>query len=110
MVICWNTGSTTGNASWEPECNQDRKEGEGEEEHLQGRSRRAVSLEMRKKIDSEVVKMMQLQNQTVSHKAIYTEGQIHAFHFLSWRIKKIKRSGIPSLSTPPLFWVLIEKY
>lgn len=57
-----------------------------EEEHLQGRSRRAVSLEMRKKIDSEVVKMMQLQNQVVGHSAIYMEGQIHAFNFLSCRI------------------------
>lgn len=73
-----------------------------------------MSLEMRKKIDSEVVKMMQLQNQTVRHKAIYTEGQIHAFHFLSRRIKKIKRSGIPSLSTPPFLGVnreiLINSY
>lgn len=84
--------------------------GGGEKEHLQGRSRRAVSLEMRKKIDSEVVKMMQLQNQVVSHKAIYTEGQIHAFHFLSWRIKKLREVEFPLSKPHPLFLVSIEKY
>lgn len=82
------------------------RRGEGEEEHLQGRSRRAVSLEMRKKIDSEVVKMMQLQNQVVSHKAIYTKGQIHVFLFLSRRIKKLREVEFPlSPPSPPFFGV-----
>lgn len=64
MVICWNTESATGTASWEPEHRLE--EGTGETERPPWRGQAWVT-EMQKKTDGEILKMMQLQIQIVKH-------------------------------------------
>lgn len=70
----------------------DRKGGRGEGA-LAMQEQEGCVTEMQKKIDSEVVKMMQLQNQVVSHNAVYMKVKFfHAFNCFSRRTETLREA------------------